>query len=490
MMVTVDCMRADHVGFMGYHRPTTPFFDSLSADSFIFPAAIVAGTPTYFSLPAIMASRHPLALGRDVVGIAPEELTLAGVMKKAGYATAAFAAANPYIASCFGYDQGFDVFHDFLDSGPSARPAEENRSAPANGWLGKVNQRIQRARSRIGPLGLIYDELYFQYCQRSTPVADSLDELRRFPSAEIVVEQARKWLDSIGSSPVFLWLHLMDPHSPYYPKKQALALLEKDRFTPFEARYVNSHWNRSDLGPRRLARHREEIIALYDAGIRWVDFQIGCLVDYLKASNRWEDCILVVSADHGEEFSDHGGRFHPPSRVTEELIHVPLLLRVPGQEKVVLGNTPFSMLDLAPTLLEIAGVESAPEFQGQSRWAQVRAGKPYESVAITECVADCTNPFRTASRLGPRVLSVRESRFKLVLRFSPPEEQLYDLEADPGEQAPLAPSAQKVVRKRLLEAARLHLQTSIQKRDGRERVRALLRDLQLESARFFPQKAS
>src|SRR5579871_4991272 len=52
VMVTVDCMRADHVGFMGYHRPTTPFFDSLSADSFIFPAAIVAGTPTYFSLPA------------------------------------------------------------------------------------------------------------------------------------------------------------------------------------------------------------------------------------------------------------------------------------------------------------------------------------------------------------------------------------------------------------------------------------------------------
>src|SRR5208283_2777532 len=115
VLVTVDCLRADHVGFMGYARPTTPFLDSLASESFIFPAAIVAGVPTYYSFPAILASRYPLALGREVLGLAPEETNLASMLQEEGYATAFFGAANPYLSSRFGYDFGFDTFNDFLD---------------------------------------------------------------------------------------------------------------------------------------------------------------------------------------------------------------------------------------------------------------------------------------------------------------------------------------------------------------------------------------
>src|SRR5690242_15885892 len=118
LLVTVDCLRADHVGFMGYERPTTPFLDSLANESFVFPAAIVAGAPTYYSFPSILASRYPLALGRDVLGLAPDEPTLASVLKLAGYATASFDAANPYITSRFGYQRGFDTFRDFLNDAP------------------------------------------------------------------------------------------------------------------------------------------------------------------------------------------------------------------------------------------------------------------------------------------------------------------------------------------------------------------------------------
>src|ERR1700681_160217 len=115
LLVTVDCLRADHVGFMGYARSTTPFLDSLASESFVVPTAIVAGAPTYYSFPAILASRMPLALGRDVVGVAPGESTLATVLRESGYVTGAFSAANPYISPHFGYDQGFEVFRDFLD---------------------------------------------------------------------------------------------------------------------------------------------------------------------------------------------------------------------------------------------------------------------------------------------------------------------------------------------------------------------------------------
>src|SRR5271163_4874124 len=124
VLVTVDCLRADHVGFMGYSRPVTPFLDSLAAESFVFPAAIVAGAPTYYSFPAILASRYPLALGRDLLGLAAEEPTLASALRQAGYATAAFSAANPYISSRFGYQQGFDTFSDFLDADPDEPSGE------------------------------------------------------------------------------------------------------------------------------------------------------------------------------------------------------------------------------------------------------------------------------------------------------------------------------------------------------------------------------
>src|SRR5579864_1177945 len=116
ILVTVDCLRADHVGFLGYSRPVTPFLDSLAGSSFVFSNAIAAGAPTYFSFPAIIASRYPLALGRDVLGIAPGEPTIATALRDVGYSTAAFLAGNPYLNARFGYQQGFDTFRDFLDA--------------------------------------------------------------------------------------------------------------------------------------------------------------------------------------------------------------------------------------------------------------------------------------------------------------------------------------------------------------------------------------
>ncbi|HYA61781.1 MAG TPA: sulfatase [Candidatus Sulfotelmatobacter sp.] len=488
VLVTVDCLRADHVGFMGYQRPTTPFLDSLASESFVFPAAIVAGAPTYYSFPAILASRYPLALGRDVLGLAPDEPNLASVLKRAGYATASFGAANPYVSSWFGYEQGFDTFRDFVVGEPAPLAGEKVDAGPRNGWASRLNRRLQQARPALGPLGRVYDELYFQYCQHVTPAADSLDALRRFPAADVMVDHACEWLASV-EAPFFVWLHLMDPHSPYYPTEAALALTGHDPVKPFRARYLNSYWNRSDLGPRRLARHRDEIIALYDAGIRWVDTQMTRLVEVLRKSNRWDNCIFAFTADHGEEFLDHGGRYHPPSRLMEELIRVPLLLRVPGATRKEVPRSAFSLLHLAPTLLDAAQLSIPAEFQGLSYWPQLREGTTYDAVAVSECVAGCVNPFRPENRLGPRVLSVRESRFKLMLHFDPPAEYLYDLEADPGEKAPLAPTAHKPERRRLLEIAREHLERS-SRHDPTIRMRARLRDLRLEWARSMPSRST
>jgi arylsulfatase A-like enzyme len=204
------------------------------------------------------------------------------------------------------------------------------------------------------------------------------------------------------------------------------------------------------------------------------------LVETLRGLNLWNNCIFGFTADHGEEFLDHGGRYHPPSRLMEELIRVPLLLRVPGSAKREVGKSPFSMLHLAPTLLDAVQLPAPAIFQGRSYWEQLRQGASFDGLAISECVSGCTNPYYAANRIGPRVLAVRESRFKLMLHFDPAAEDLYDLEADPGEQAPLVPTAQKAVRRRLLEIAREHLRRSSEQRDWRTRVQARLRELHLE----------
>jgi arylsulfatase A-like enzyme len=486
VLVTVDCLRADHCGLYGYSRPTTPFLDALASESFVVPAAIVAGVPTYYSFPGILASRMPLALGRDVVGLAPGEGTLATVLRESGYATGAFSAGNPYISPRFGYDQGFEAFRDFLDF--EAQPSQETvspQASPGDFARGKMNRSI---KSFAGALGLsrLYNELYFQYCMKIVPAAESVDALRKFPSADILVNQAQSWLESVGQRPFFLWLHLMDPHSPYYPSNEAYRELAGRDIEPGRARYLNEYWNRSDLAPSALSGKRDEVVQLYDAGIRSVDRQIARLVDSLRQSHLWDDCVFALTADHGEEFLEHGGRYHSSVRLSEEIVRVPLLIRVPGERGAKVPASPMSHLHLAPTLLEIMGARAPSAFQGRSLWTNLQRGIAWDDPAIAgpaiiECAYGCTNPFRAESRSASRLLGVRDARFKLVMRIEPGAiEEVYDLEADPAEMRPNTDGPALETRKRLLQAAHEHMEKTVSTRDPEMRLRSRLRDLRCE----------
>lgn len=477
MLITVDCLRADHTGFLGYKRPTTPFLDSVAAESLVFSSALAAGAPTYYSFPAIMASRFPLGFGRDVIGLAPDEPTVASTLEKSGYATGAFIAGNPYLSPRFGYDKGFDVFRDFLNAQTDS-DSNATRPIASSRW----NSRLSEACHRSASLGALYDELYFQYCQRlASQSVESMDSLRRFPAADVVVDHARDWLSGISGSPFFLWLHFMDPHSPYYPPEQALQWMDS-KVNASRARYLNSYWNRSDLGARRLMSCREEVIALYDAGIRWVDTQVARLAQTLREFGLWDDCVFALTADHGEEFLDHGGRYHSPSKVTEELVRVPLLLRDPGVRRGGVVEAPFSLIHLAPTLLHALDIPAPASFRGRNHWTNLKNGQRWQDDAIVECVSSCNNPFRIADRLGSRILAVREARYKLVLDFGSLVEQLFDLEMDPAELQPLPVDVAKLIRRRLLERARRHLAESRQSRDDHQLMAARVRGLRLEWA--------
>jgi arylsulfatase A-like enzyme len=474
VLITVDCLRADHTGLHGYSRPTTPFLDSLGAESLVFENAVVGGTPTYYSFPAIMSSRHPLSLGRDVTGLAPAEPTLALALKEAGYGTAAFLGGNPYLSARFGYHEGFDTFRNAF--GAEVQPLVDPIDDPTPRFRRRVNRILEKACRTFGPLGLAYDELYFRYCLSLASPVTSLDSLRRCAAADALVDQACAWLDTLGDRPFFLWLHFMDPHAPYYPLQKGWAEMGSSNTSAAQARYLNSYWNRSDLSSRRLGKVRAKMIELYDAGIRGVDSELRRLVESLRAHKRWDDCNFVITADHGEEFMEHAGRFHAPSKLMEELIHVPLLLRVPGGERGRVTSV-FSHLDLPTTLLQSMDAPIPPGFRGRNRWKQLQSRETWDDVAIVECIGTCTNPFSPENRLGARILAARTTRFKLILDFALSRELLFDLACDPGELKPLPPTAEPQVRRRLLRSVREHLQQSVESRDMNRRIGARLREI-------------
>lgn len=476
VLITVDCLRFDHVGFMGYGHSTTPFLDSLASESIVFQNAIVGGVPTYYSLPALLASRHPLKFGRDVVGLSEAEVTLASALKSAGHVTASFTAGNPYISPRFGYNLGFDIFRDYLDLQPAA-PNGSSDSSAVRAMFRRLNQATERISGRVSSLGRVYEELYFQYCQRlSAPAVESLDSLRMFPAADVLVDQAKAWLGSVATAPFFLWLHFMDPHGPYYPNEEGLRAIGHPKIAPRRARYLNAAWTRS-LGPARFQRYRQEIVPLYDACIRSVDQQVGRLVEALKGLQLWDNVVLAITADHGEEFLEHGARFHAPWTMKEELIHVPLLVRSPTA-KPVRPNSPISLVDVAPTLLSAVDRPVPAGFQGTSRWQAVRLGEEWDEPAIVDST-ECINPNRPETRLAPRVLCVREKRFKLILRMGSDKEELFDLEADPGERNPLPVGTENGARRRLLQYARRHL-AAMESGDPQPRLRARLNELRFQ----------
>ena len=228
--------------------------------------------------------------------------------------------------------------------------------------------------------------------------------------------------------PFFVWAHYYDPHDPYFEVPGYPADNSSDR-------------------------------ARYDAIVRYTDAEVTRLIDALKKESFWQDTVVIITGDHGEEFLDHGHRFHGKTTY-EEVTHVPLVLRVPGIEPRIL-DTPIGHTEVAPTLLDLMGVEIPKPFSGRSRADEIRSGKP----APVEPVWLEVLPDRNYA--GHQV-ALRLGDLKLIYRIDEHYFELYDLAADPRERRnvydthPDAP----VLMKRLLTYVDHHLHAVGQGRTG------------------------
>ncbi|MEW6270192.1 MAG: sulfatase [Thermodesulfobacteriota bacterium] len=386
LLVSIDSLRADHLHAYGYPRETSPTIDALARDGALFGRAVAPSTwtlPSHMTLlTAMPPEQHGVASNERQLD--PAAVTLAEVLRSAGYATAGFAAA-PYVRAMYGFDQGFDLYDE----------------------------------------SIVKDGLF-----------DSLRGATSPESTRLVSEYLERWDRDGRQKPFFVFLHLWDPHYDYNPPPPYDTM-----FDPHYAGTItgNDFLTNPKVRPDMDRRDLEHIVALYDGEIRYTDEHLGRLVDLLRRLGVLDDTVVVVTADHGEEFFEHGRKGHGEVLYDETML-VPLVIRFP--RAVAPGRVleeQVRLMDVAPTIIELAGVVP-PEAFGTP------TGTPHGATSLASFIAaDGADELPALVAFGTTKMgkltrsAVRRQHSKLIVQSpGPPHPEAYDLAADPGERVNLS----------------------------------------------------
>ncbi len=342
VIVLVDTLRADHLGAYGYGAKTSPFLDEFARQSLVFDHAYSTSNwtrPAVASLfTSTMPSRHGVTLQHHAA--APEFRLLAEPFSENGYSVGFFTSGGN-VTPADGYARGVDYFY-------AARHRDIfELTAIGRQWIRPVIQQIQR---------------------RLRAEEDGSIPLGQIDPGDLV-ERALSWVNRQPENrPVFLYVHLLGPHSPYAPPTP-FGLEFSDRPPLENLTSPPRPWVGADaLSPA----DRRQMVAQYDGEILWHDQELAKLVRGLRAASRLETSIVVITSDHGEAFGEHGTWGHNAA-LFDELTRIPLLLWA-SDDWFEAGRlrTVVSLIDLAPTLLETAGIEPEPTFDGSSILSWIR----------------------------------------------------------------------------------------------------------------------
>ena len=390
LLVVLDTTRARDLGCYGNERGLTPSLDQLATEGVRFEQASAHAPWTLPSTASLLTSQLP------------EEHGAGGSLDLSGLAA----------------DRGVQVnFHPL--------PASAETLAEALQGAGWSTAAVVNVDFLDTPFGLTQGvaDLDASWSENNLEVRD----------AAATTDAALAWLDSRDrEAPFFLLAHYFDPHAVYAPPQRYREAFagpldrESDGFV-FGTReqMLLLRAGKLELPHGLLERAK----GLYDAELAFLDAEVGRLLEGLSDRGLDGDTLVVVTADHGEEFGEHGG-FEHGHTLFEELLHVPLLMRLPGL--IPAGEVPAArvgLIDVAPTVCDLAGVSVPASFHGRSLLPILRGEEPAASPILAH-----------GNFWGPALSSWTAGRWKLVL--TPEGEgqraRLYDLEADPGEQNDLA----------------------------------------------------
>jgi arylsulfatase A-like enzyme len=364
LLISIDALRADHLSCYGYDRHTSPVLDGLAAQGTRFSRAFVNthGTPPSHTtlLSSLYQESHRVGIQRD---------------------------------------------HVTGRSIPSGIEMVQEVFAEA-GWY---TLAVTGGGHMSGEFG--FSRGFEEYVDLARGVDQGVDRL---------LENLRGPIDA--GRPVFAFLHTYEVHSPYRPpvgfrqlfgdytgavRATSKALLEIQT----EAAKVLT---REDL---------DYLESLYDGEIRFTDEVLGRLLTSLDDNGFFDNAVIVVTSDHGEEFGEHGGVLHG-GKLFDELLHVPLIISGAGVDQGIVDPALVSLIDVAPTLLSLAGLEIPDAMEGRSVF-----GRP---------PSERWQDQRVFAQYGDQLYCVRTPRWKLIQRTSNQRVKLYDLHRDPGEQRNLS----------------------------------------------------
>lgn len=319
LLITVDCLRADHIGCYGYERPTTPEIDSFVKDkATLFQYAYSNCPGTRWALQSIHMGTYTQQI--DGIGIPDTGQPLASYFKQKGYTTGAF-VKNGFLTRDYNYDRGFDTFH-----GVSDLRSEQPLIKRTGNW---ISQQLESE--------LVRDKILEPINKEFLSRRGSNDGYRPSVTDEEVCEIATEWIRSqqTAERPYFAWVHLMDAHTPYARWNNHLKALRGD----LEVEHVvnpSDHIKTKEKPPKK-------VIDAYDAGIRSADEAIGTLLDTTT-----DDSIIAITGDHGEEF----GRYNPfhSASIYSSMTQIPIIVRTPELQSGRVTEYPAQHIDIAPTL--------------------------------------------------------------------------------------------------------------------------------------------
>ena len=405
VIVDICSARADHFGIYGYGRPTTPGIDALAKDSVVFDRAMAQSSwclPNYASL---FTGHTPEVHGQYTnVPFRPLpdfETTLAERLKGGGYDTAAF-AGGVYLLPIWGLDRGFDHYVDYFSTS-TATPARFKETMPdALQWIGTPRKRPFFAYVSV-------DDLHAPY--------QSEDPERFDKGYQGIVH------DTETVNIRFFRAYNGEPLETNNPLAEKLRIFRSD--------------------PRNL-RH---MIAHYDASLRSVDSEVDEFVRQLKSSGMWDRTVVIVTADHGELLGEHGLLGHTEG-LYEPIVHVPLLIHVPGGAGKRISKL-VERIDVTPTVLDLAGQDPrGNELQGRSLVPLLRGSNvPWRQYAFASSKRNMATV--TDFLIDERV--VRDARWKLHWYLHKNRFELYDLDKDPLETRDVGAQNPAVVQRLTLE---------------------------------------
>lgn len=373
LLVILDAARAQQIGAYGYPRATTPEIDRIAREGVVFENVYTPAVYTLGAMSSVWTSqypdRHHSAVSFSAV-LPKEKLTLAELLSAQGVVSAGF-VANAVAGRVFGFDRGFTHFDEVF--------------------------------SRLGS------------------------------SAGVFRQVVPPWLDARPGGRFFAYVHFREPHFPYDPEPPFDTRFGPDGPIAKALRRSEPFFRDINQGRRPLSpEEREHLVRLYDGNLAFADQEVGALRRAFEERGLWDETVVIVAADHGEELYEHGWIGHNV-HVYQPSVHVPLVIRFPAGKGPAGIRVPAlaDLLDLAPTIADVFGVMgkggSRQEFQGRSL-LPVIAGGPGKPAVLSRTVWD-----------RPRY-ALRDERYKYLHYTQTGQEWLYDLEHDPGETRDLAAS--------------------------------------------------